>query len=106
MNKVFKSMGEIIDTLTEEQQIVLHKIVGAIMSYENYSVDDLDVFNDEQRKTVERIINEAYYAAACRKDYDEGMIDRLLEARDRTAGFDHVVEMYGVDAAMEWLKRK
>ena len=34
------------------------------------------------------------------------MIDRVIEARDRTAGFDHVVEIYGVDAAMKWLEKQ
>lgn len=39
-------------------------------------------------------------------DFPEGVIDKILEAADRTAGFDHVIEMYGVDAAIKWLERR
>lgn len=40
------------------------------------------------------------------KDIPEEIIDKFLEAADRTAGFDHVVEMYGVDAALKWAERR
>lgn len=40
------------------------------------------------------------------KDIPEEIIDKILEAADRTAGFDHVVEMYGVDAALKWAERR
>lgn len=38
--------------------------------------------------------------------FSEKLIDKIIEAQERSRGFDHVVEMYGVEAAIEWLEKR
>lgn len=36
----------------------------------------------------------------------EKAINRIIEAQERSRGFDHVVEMYGGEAAIKWLDKR